>query len=155
MTNLLYQDQAFGIIPVGCWGTEVRFLLIQHHAGHWGFPKGHAEAGETALATACREFEEETGISHYQPLPTPTWREHYQTQKKGKPIAKQVTYFLAIVTQEQVTIQAREIQAYTWDTFTQALHRLTYPSTRTLLSEVGQYLGSPASPLPPSAQFHL
>ena len=24
-----------------------KVLLIQHRIGHWGFPKGHVEAGET------------------------------------------------------------------------------------------------------------
>ncbi len=155
MTSLLYQDQSFGIIPIGCRGTEVRCLLIQHHAGHWGFPKGHAEAGETALETACREFEEETGITHYQPFTAPTWQERYHTHKKGKPIAKQVTYFLAIVDQEQVAIQAKEIQAYAWDTLSEAWNRLTYPTSRTLLAQVRQYLTSPASPLPHPEQWQL
>ncbi|WP_322895269.1 MULTISPECIES: NUDIX hydrolase [unclassified Yoonia] len=31
-------------------------------AGRWGFPGGHVEAGETALAAALRELAEETGV---------------------------------------------------------------------------------------------
>ena len=30
--------------------------------GHWGIPKGEVEAGENPFDTACREFEEETGM---------------------------------------------------------------------------------------------
>ena len=41
---------------------QKKFLLIQHHAGHWGFPKGHQEKGEDDLTTARRELQEETGI---------------------------------------------------------------------------------------------
>ncbi|WP_448561108.1 bis(5'-nucleosyl)-tetraphosphatase [Trichothermofontia sp.] len=147
MTHLLQQDHSFGIIPILPQGKETTFLLIQHRAGHWGFPKGHAEPGETALATACRELEEETGITHYRPLATPSWQERYSTQKKGVPLDKQVTYFLAIVQDEHVTIQTKEIQAYSWDTFEAALNRITYPTSRDLLIQVQHYLTSPASPL--------
>lgn len=52
-------------------GDEV--LLVRRRnppdAGLWGFPGGHVDAGETALAAAVRELHEETGVrataSHY------------------------------------------------------------------------------------------
>ena len=34
----------------------------QPDAGLWGFPGGHVERGETALAAAARELSEETGV---------------------------------------------------------------------------------------------
>lgn len=43
-----------------------RFLLVKRakapNAGTWGFPGGHVELGETALAAAERELLEETGV---------------------------------------------------------------------------------------------
>ena len=59
------KDESFGIIPIFCQGDSYSFLLIQHQAGHWGFPKGHAISGELPVETACRELQEETGISDY------------------------------------------------------------------------------------------
>lgn len=45
---------------------EDRFLLVQRGKdpgrGLWGFPGGHVEMGETALAAAVRELKEETGV---------------------------------------------------------------------------------------------
>ena len=37
-----------------------KILVIQQAEGHWGFPKGHVEAGETEVQTAIREIKEET-----------------------------------------------------------------------------------------------
>ena len=37
-------------------------------AGAWTIPKGVAEAGEDHLTAACREFEEETGVSPHGPF---------------------------------------------------------------------------------------
>ncbi|MEM8536369.1 MAG: NUDIX hydrolase [Pseudomonadota bacterium] len=52
-----------------------RFLLVKRkkdpNANTWGFPGGHVELGETALAAAARELVEETGV-----FATPT---HYLT----------------------------------------------------------------------------
>lgn len=46
--------------------SEGRVLLAQRRnppdAGLWGFPGGHVELGETALAAAARELLEETGV---------------------------------------------------------------------------------------------
>lgn len=42
---------------------EDKVLLIHHNLGHWGFPKGHVELGETEEETARREVFEETGIN--------------------------------------------------------------------------------------------
>ena len=40
-----------------------QILLIRHvNGGHWAFPKGHVEKGETEEQTALREILEETGL---------------------------------------------------------------------------------------------
>ena len=45
---------------------EDRVLLVKRKnepdAGLWGFPGGHVDPGETALAAAARELREETGV---------------------------------------------------------------------------------------------
>ena len=45
---------------------EGRVLLVRRKnapdAGLWGFPGGHVDPGETALAAAARELAEETGV---------------------------------------------------------------------------------------------
>ena len=47
-----------------------KVLLLRHSplssrgGGHWDFPKGHIDDGETEIQTALRELEEETGIAN-------------------------------------------------------------------------------------------
>ena len=42
---------------------RLELLLIRHkNGGHWSFPKGHVETGETEPQTALREIKEETGL---------------------------------------------------------------------------------------------
>ena|SRR3989344_6743716 len=39
-------------------------LVQSGHDNFWGFPKGHIDEGENALAAARREIAEETGLEH-------------------------------------------------------------------------------------------
>ena len=39
-------EQSFGVVPIYRKGNDLKLLLIQHNAGHWAFPKGHADEGD-------------------------------------------------------------------------------------------------------------
>lgn len=133
------QDLAFGIVPVSRRSDGDFFLLVQHKAGHWGFPKGHAEPGESAQDTACREFEEETGIQAYQLLDAP-FVEQYRFKKAKQPIEKTVTYFPAFVRSETVNYQRKEIRDYAWLSYDAALATLTFARSQQVLMQVQAYL---------------
>jgi 8-oxo-dGTP pyrophosphatase MutT (NUDIX family) len=44
----------------------VECLLVQTPEGHWGFPKGKRNRGETVVDNALRELFEETGVMRLQ-----------------------------------------------------------------------------------------
>jgi 8-oxo-dGTP pyrophosphatase MutT (NUDIX family) len=136
----LAKDEAFGIVPILAKGDRNLFLLIQHRAGHWGFPKGHADPGETALEAACREFSEETGILEYQVLDEISFLEQYTFTRRGQRFEKTVLYFPALVQSEQVKFQQEEIQAYKWESYEGAIARLSFGGSKQVLSEVNRYL---------------
>ena len=56
-----------GKLETSCGFILVNFdsvLLLQYPQGHWSFPKGHVEEGDSNHhSTAQRELEEETGIT--------------------------------------------------------------------------------------------
>lgn len=138
-TNFV-KDESFGIIPILRQGDRYLFLLIQHQAGHWGFPKGHAIAGESPLEAACRELHEETGISDYTLLEEIGFQEHYTFTKKDKTFAKTVTYFPALVESEMVQCQEEEIKSYTWADQETAIALITYEPSKQILLDVDRYL---------------
>lgn len=131
-------DHSFGVIPYrqnDAGGRE--FLLIQHLAGHWSFPKGHAERGESPLETALRELAEETGLADVPLRPRPALEEHYRfTKRSGKLIDKTVTYYLGRVDADaRITVQPEEVAAYAWANASDAMDRLTFDEGRRLLEQ--------------------
>lgn len=132
------KDFSFGIVPVRREGGEVLYLLVQHHAGHWAFPKGHAEAGETPLEAALRELREETGITRLRAAEKPVFTERYATVKRGRDIDKTVTYFLGWTDQSAVTVQPEEIRDHVWLPFSEALERMTHEPSRQVLRDAAR-----------------
>ncbi len=138
-------DFAFGLVPVAWLGhDELRYLLIRHKKGHWGFPKGHKEGNESDLVAARREFEEETGVRQYEALSNVSFVERYQfRKKKGKRVNKTVKYFLAtvpLVDEElpKVLIQAKEIRDFRWCSGGEAKALLSFGMSRQVLADCEQ-----------------
>ena len=105
---------------------ELKFLLVQHHAGHWGFPKGHQEKKETNLATALRETKEETAITQINVKEKFQTSQFYQVNNKQK----EVVYFLGESKQKKVVIQQEELKSYQWLPPQEVLKKITFQNTR-------------------------
>jgi len=134
-------DQSFGIIPIHEQPGSRRFLLVHHQKGHWGFPKGHAEPGETSTQTALRELAEEAGITSCRLIGDELFVERYAfINKKGKRVDKTVTFFIGLVDDPAVTVQPQEVQDHAWLTAQAVLDRLTFPEARELFGRVLAFL---------------
>ncbi|MEX0671743.1 MAG: NUDIX domain-containing protein [Candidatus Babeliales bacterium] len=94
----LQEDQSFGIIPLKKEGNRWVTFIIRHKAGHWGFPKGHADSpDENPRQAAQRELAEETGLFVEKYLSDQSVSTVYMCMIHGKKVSKTVTYFLAQV----------------------------------------------------------
>ncbi len=136
-------DASFGVIPIYKRGEQLLFLLIQHNAGHWAFPKGHAENDETDLQAARREFSEETGIEDVTLDEDRIFEECYTKTLRGdarRLVRKTVRYFLGEVKNPRVEVQESEIQAFKWATVDEARKMITYSESRRLFDEVARHL---------------
>jgi len=135
------KDESFGIIPIHTTDDGPRFLLIHHQKGHWGFPKGHAEDGESAEQTAMRELAEETGVTACELIGDERFIERYAfVDKKGRRVDKTVTFFLGRVSDPTVVVQPEEVRDYAWLAAGDIKDRLSFPEARELFGRVLTYL---------------
>ncbi|XAM01084.1 NUDIX domain-containing protein [Phycisphaeraceae bacterium D3-23] len=138
-------DFSYGVIPYRVVAGRREYLLVQHHAGHWAFPKGHADEGESPLETAKREMLEETGIAPDRAAEQPAFEEQYKfTKRSGKKVRKYVTYYLCeVATDAEVKVQPEEIADHFWGDADATRQRITFEEGRELFDEVEQYLDAP------------
>ena len=120
-------------------GSPPAFLLLRYQQGHWDFPKGTCEPGESKQETALRELEEETGITKATLLPGFRGTISYSYQRGGKPVHEIVTFFLAETKTKKVTLSP-EHTAFAWLPYGQALERLTYQNARNQLRKARIFL---------------
>ena len=102
--------------------------------GHWDFPKGHVDKGETEIETATRELEEETGIKNIILLDNFRKTINYKIQKRDRKISKEVVFFIATTVETEINLSHEHVD-YGWFDFTSALKQLTYDNARSVLSE--------------------
>lgn len=134
-------DYSCGVIPVRVVEGQRRYLLVQHKAGHWSFPKGHPESGESPIEAALRELMEETGLVSVKLVETPAFEEAYEfTKRSGKRVIKHVTYYIGRVGTDAVAIQPEEIADFFWGAAGAVHGKLTFDEGRALLAEVESFL---------------
>ena len=117
-----------------------KFLLLHYAGGHWDFPKGHVEKGETEEATALRELEEETGISRVRIVPGFQEKITYYYKRKKETIFKQVRFFL-VESKQTVVKLSLEHQEFKWLSFKEAIELLTYSNAKKILKNATDFLG--------------
>lgn len=131
---------------------EPRYLLLQHGADYWNFPKGLVEKGEEDVEAARREIKEETGFSEIDFLPDFRVRDHYIFKRRdekpghvatGEFVVKNVFFYLARAKRGRVKI-SWEHQGYVWLSYEEAMERLKYPGTKKVLQKAHSFLKSKA-----------
>ncbi|MGN0665213.1 MAG: bis(5'-nucleosyl)-tetraphosphatase [Huintestinicola sp.] len=125
-------EKSCGAIVYRKYHGNTEILLIKHiNSGHWSFPKGHVEQGETEIETAHREIKEETGI---EVMLDPTFRETV-TYFPRKDTQKVVVYFIAKAKNYEYTRQEEEIAEIRWVDIGHAIQMLTYENDKTIVNK--------------------
>ena len=125
-------EKSCGAVVFRKYHGNIELLLIKHVVGgHWSFPKGHVEPGETEEQTALREIKEETGID--VELNT-SFREVVSYSPK-RDTTKDVIYFLGKAKTFQYTPQEEEIAQIKWVEINLAHSFLTYDNDKQLANK--------------------
>lgn len=121
-----------GVIVVRREGDTWRYLLLRAY-NYWDFPKGVVEAGEDPLEAACREVEEETGLTDL----VFSWGYGYrETEPYGQ--GKVARYYVAETRQSEVVLPVSqelgrpEHHEYRWLSYEEARELLVPRLTRIL-----------------------
>ncbi len=124
-------------------GDRTELLLIKHRfGGHWSFPKGHVENGETEHETALREVKEETDLDiNIQP----GFRQCVEYFPKPH-VKKQVVYFLAEAITEEVHRQEEEVSETTWAQIDEAYRMVTFRNDKNLIRRAQEQLARMKDP---------
>lgn len=123
------QEKSCGAIVIN---QNNKILLVHHNAGHWDFPKGHVEKGETEEQTAIREVKEETNIDI---IINNKYR--YTTSYSQKEnVMKEVVYFLAQNIDEDKKPQLEEVSEVKWFTLEEAMNTITYENSKEILNKL-------------------
>ncbi len=117
-----------------------KYLLLHYPAGHWDFPKGHVEAGESELQAARREIKEETGLDveflfGFREIVSYKFRDRHEL------VEKTVVFFLALSDSHEVRLSHEHI-GFLWLDYGDAMEKLTFDSSKKILMKAHLFLGN-------------
>jgi len=124
--------------------SEIMYLILNYNYGHWDFPKGNMELGETEIDTVFREVSEETGIVDLQIINGFRQQISYKYRKKSKLVNKAVIYYLAETKSKKVVLSFEHVN-FEWQTFEKALQKLSFEYSKRLLRMAKEFLLTPES----------
>jgi bis(5'-nucleosidyl)-tetraphosphatase len=133
-------ERSAGFVLYSTDNGKRKYLLLRHrNGGHWGFPKGHIEAGESVIQAALRETLEETGITEVEPVSGLCEVISYRFHRGNASVLKETTYFLAYVAYSVPTISLEHTEAH-WLTYHQARQRILFDDMRCILDKAEEFL---------------
>ncbi|WRS26633.1 NUDIX domain-containing protein [Oscillospiraceae bacterium MB08-C2-2] len=138
----MIKEKSCGALVYRKADDKIQLLILKHKlGGHWSFPKGHVEEGETEPETALREVKEETGL-------TIELQEGFRERVTYSPrphVSKEVIYFLGFAQDSRTKRQEEEISEIRWVDLEKVNRYLTYDNDRILIRNAKRHIARRAS----------
>ncbi|MCO5174925.1 MAG: NUDIX domain-containing protein [Trueperaceae bacterium] len=115
------------------FGPGGKVLLLRHGSGHWVFPKGHVEQGETQLQAALREVAEEAGVRARCDHPKRTWTTYYRNPRG---VHRLITWYRCEAEDTSTNVTEEAFVAGGFYPPAEAFELLTHRTDRDLLRRV-------------------
>ena len=120
---------------------NVNYLILNYSYGHWDFPKGNIENGESELDTIKREIMEETGITDINFIDDFRQQISYRYKKKFKLVNKLVIYYIVETKSNKVVLSFEHVN-FVWLNYNDALNRLSFDNSKKILKNANEFLYS-------------
>ena len=133
------KEKSCGAIVYKKEDNELKFLLVKQGNGHYSFPKGHMEPGETEEETALREIKEESNID--VDLDT-NFRCEISYLMKEKNVIKEAVYFVATPLSNDLKNQEGEIEECVWCTYEEVLNKLSFNNIKEVFEKAYSYINA-------------
>jgi 8-oxo-dGTP pyrophosphatase MutT (NUDIX family) len=130
------QEYSYGAVVYRKTPKGIEYLIEYMNMGHISMPKGHIEKGETPEQCAIREIKEEANID----VILDTSFSKTITYSPEKDVAKDVTYFIATPTSDELIPQLKEVKSLKWVSFEEGVNLLTYQSDKDALIEANTFI---------------
>ena len=130
-------EKSCGAVVFTRVGGEIKYVLAQALGGHYGFPKGHVEQGETEKETALREVFEEVGL---RPVLIDGFRVESEYYIPHADVQKQVVFYLGEYQDQEIVPQKEELQCAPLLPYQEAVKTLTHEDNRKILTLAHEFL---------------
>lgn len=133
---MIREFSAGGIV----FNNKGQVLVVQHSTNkHWGFPKGHVEAGQTVKEAALREVKEEGGIDA-EIIEKVGESKYIYTNKAKEKVFKMVTIFLMKYISGDIKDHDFEVSDLGWFSEDEALQKLSFSNDKLLLKKATEMI---------------
>lgn len=131
-------EKSCGAICFTRGNGQIHYCVIRQTNGDFGFPKGHAEPGETEQETALREILEEVGLC--VSLIDGFREELFYPLLRRPGYTKNTVYFLAEFSGQTPLCQPEEVTDVALMPYEQAMETITFPDLKEVLKKAHRLL---------------